>query len=310
VVQKSSSTTFPLTDALLKFSPLVVLAVNRGAGSFPVGPANAHISANINATGSALRMRLLRPIVEGMYHKREYQERKTGSSTDARGACRLVRGEAGPQRIPFGRLKDFLNIPCGPFIWASGLRRRSAGMALARRLRIEGISASIPSENHYLGGRPMNLSIKIAVLLLTASLGTASAISAQEKRIKREELPPPVEKTVAQQAAGATVRGFSKEVEKGKTYYEAELTVNGHGKDVLMDELGNIVEVEDEVSLDSLPAAVQQGLRIAAGAGKIGKVESLTKNGKLVAYEAVVKSGEKRSEVQVSPEGKKLAHPE
>jgi hypothetical protein len=156
----------------------------------------------------------------------------------------------------------------------------------------------------------MNLSIKLAGLFLASALGTTCVVQAQEKKIKREELPPPVEKTVAEQATGATVRGFSKEVEKGKTFYEAELTVNGHGKDVLMDEKGNIVEIEDEVSLDALPAAVQEGLRKAAGAGKIGRVESLTRNGKLVAYEAVVKAAEKRFEVQVSPEGKKLAHPE
>ncbi len=156
----------------------------------------------------------------------------------------------------------------------------------------------------------MNLAIKLAGLLLAAGLGTAPAIHAQENKIKREELPPPVGKTVAEEAKGATIRGFSREVEKGKTYYEVELIVNGRGKDVLIDEKGNIVEVEDEVSLDSLPATVKEGLRKAAGAGKIGKVESLTKNGKLVAYEAVVKTGEKRSEVQVGPDGRKLAHPE
>ena len=44
--------------------------------------------------------------------------------------------------------------------------------------------------------------------------------------------------------------------------------------------------------------------------GTIAKIESLTKNGKLVAYEAVVKTGTKRSEIQVGPDGQKLAHPE
>jgi uncharacterized membrane protein YkoI len=119
-----------------------------------------------------------------------------------------------------------------------------------------------------------------------------------------------VEKTVAEQSKGATIRGFSKEVEKGKTYYEAELTVNGHGKDILMDEKRNVVEVEEEVALNSLPAAVKEGLEKAAGSGKISKVETLTKNGKLVAYEAAVKTGTKKSEVQVGPDGKKLAKPE
>jgi hypothetical protein len=156
----------------------------------------------------------------------------------------------------------------------------------------------------------MNLSIKLAILFLAAGLGTASAVQAQEKKVKREELPAAVEKTVAEQAKGAAIRGFSREIERGKTYYEVELTVNGHGKDVSMDENGTIVEVEEVVPLNSLSAPVRAGLEKAAGAGRITKVESLTMGGKLVAYEAVVRTGGKRSEIQVGPDGKRLAHPE
>ena len=36
-----------------------------------------------------------------------------------------------------------------------------------------------------------------------------------------------------------------------------------------MDKNGNIVEVEEEVAMDSLPAGVQEGLRKAAGARKM-----------------------------------------
>jgi hypothetical protein len=39
-------------------------------------------------------------------------------------------------------------------------------------------------------------------------------------------------------------------------------------------------------------------------------VESLTKKGKLVAYEAKVNTGGKKSEVQVGPDGKPLDHEE
>jgi hypothetical protein len=138
----------------------------------------------------------------------------------------------------------------------------------------------------------------------------SSAVQAQEKKLKREELPPAVEKTVAQQSKAGTIRGFSTELEGGKRLYEVELTANGHGKDISMDEQGNIVEVEEEVAIESLPRTVKDGLAKAAGTGTVGKVESLTKNGKLVAYEAVVKTGTKRSEIQVGPDGRKLAHPE
>ena len=155
----------------------------------------------------------------------------------------------------------------------------------------------------------MNLKTVCAALLVIA-VAMVSAIEAQEKKIKREDLPPAVEKTVAEQSSGATIRGFSTEVEKGKRLYEVELTVNGHGKDISMDAKGNIVEMEEEVSMDSLTPAVKEGLMKAAGTGTIGKVESLMKNGKLVAYEAVVKHGKKRSEIQVGPNGEKLAHSE
>jgi hypothetical protein len=145
--------------------------------------------------------------------------------------------------------------------------------------------------------------------LLGAALMMA-ALQAQEKKIARAELPPAVEKTVAEQSTGATIQGFSMEVENGKKVYEAALTVNGHARAISMDERGNLLEVEEEVTIASLPPAVKAGLATAAGKGTIEKVETLTKKGKLVAYEADVKTGTKHTEVQVGPDGKKLAHPE
>ena len=132
----------------------------------------------------------------------------------------------------------------------------------------------------------------------------------QEKKIKRTDLPSAVEKTVAAQSQGATIKGFNQVTEDGKTNYEAEMMVNGHSKDVLIDPTGAIVEIEEEVELMALPAEVKNGLQAKVGAGKIGKVESLTKHGKLVAYEAKVVVNGKRSEVQVGPDGKPLDHEE
>src|SRR6266705_601844 len=136
----------------------------------------------------------------------------------------------------------------------------------------------------------------VAVLLF------ASSVVAQEKQIQRADLPPAVEKTVAAQSQGATIKGFSQETEHGQTYYEAEMTVNGHSKDVLIDTSGAVVEIEEQVALDSLPANVQQGLQAKAGSSKILKAESLTKHDKLVAYEAVVQTAEKKKEIQVGPD--------
>ena len=155
----------------------------------------------------------------------------------------------------------------------------------------------------------MSLFSKVSAAALLLGL-LFSLANAQEKKIKREQLPPAVEKTVAKESEGATIKGFATEVEKGQRLYEAELIVNGHHKDISMNRQGVIVEVEEEVSMDSLPVTVQEGLRKAAGSGTIGMIESLTKNGKLVAYEGHVKTGAKRSEIQVGPQGEKLKRPE
>jgi uncharacterized membrane protein YkoI len=138
----------------------------------------------------------------------------------------------------------------------------------------------------------------------------AASAAAQEKKIQRTDLPPAVEKTVSEQSRGATIKGFSQEQENGQIFYEAEMTVNGHSKDVLVDTNGAVVEIEEQVALDSLPAAVQQGLQAKAGGNKIVKVESLTKHDKLVAYEAKVQTAGKKKEIQVDPDGKPLAHEE
>jgi hypothetical protein len=154
------------------------------------------------------------------------------------------------------------------------------------------------------------MKVNLFVALAAGGLLLAGTASAQEKKIKRSDLPPAVEKTVAAQSVGATIRGFSTEKERGQTFYEAEMMVDGHSKDVLIAADGTIVEVEEQVAFDSLSADVKAGLQAKAAKGKILKVESLTKKGKLVAYEAQVETNGKKSEVQVGPDGKPLDHEE
>lgn len=156
-------------------------------------------------------------------------------------------------------------------------------------------------------GLPRTAILAIAIVLVLPSLGSAQD---HEKKIQRSDLPPAVEKTVAAQSKGAEVRGFSKEVEKGQTFYEAELSVSGRSKDVLIDKSGAVVEIEEQVSVDSLDSSVRNALQEKAGKGKITKVEKLIKKDQLVAYEAQVLSNGKKSEVQVGPDGKPLDHEE
>jgi hypothetical protein len=152
--------------------------------------------------------------------------------------------------------------------------------------------------------------LRAPLVLLGSVALLAPILLGQEKKIQRSDLPPAVEETVAAESRGAVIRGFSMENENGQTYYEAEMTVNGHGRDVLIDKSGAIVEVEEQVPFESLSSSVREGLQAKAGKGKIVKVESIVKHDRLVAYEAKVLTGTKKSEVQVGPDGKPLDHEE
>jgi hypothetical protein len=152
--------------------------------------------------------------------------------------------------------------------------------------------------------------MKYRIIALTGCLAVLGGAMAQANKIKRSDLPAAVEKTVAAQSKGATIRGFSEEKEQGKTTYEVQMTMNGHSKDLEIDESGVVIEVEEQVALEALPTEVRAGLQARAGKGRITKVESITKKDRLVAYEAQVETDGKKSEVQVGADGKPLDHEE
>lgn len=152
--------------------------------------------------------------------------------------------------------------------------------------------------------------LAVAVLLTGASLTPAAPkrlqkdeAGEQESRVKMKDLPAAVQQTVREQSKGATIRGLSREVENGETNYEVELRVNGHNRDVLIDPNGAVVEVEEQVTLASLPAAVRTAIEQNAAGGRVSLVESLTKGGTLMWYEAHVKKGRKSREIKINPAG-------
>jgi len=151
---------------------------------------------------------------------------------------------------------------------------------------------------------------KISFAFVGLVLGFVPCTRGQEKHIKKSDLPPAVQKTTAQQSVGATVRGYTQEMENGRLEYEIEMTVNGRSKDVSIDPTGNVLETEEGVTLGELPQPVRAALQKKAGAAKIEKIESITKQGKLVAYEAHILAGAQKSELQVGPGGEQLDHEE
>jgi uncharacterized membrane protein YkoI len=138
-------------------------------------------------------------------------------------------------------------------------------------------------------------------ILAGATLAAGLAFAA-EKPAKLSDLPPAVQKAIEAQTKGSEIKGFSTETEKGKTLYEAETRLNGHGRDLLFDKNGTLVEVEEETALDAIPAPARSAIQKKAADGKVLKVEMVT-SGSRVSYEAEIEKNGKKSEFAVKSDG-------
>ena len=134
---------------------------------------------------------------------------------------------------------------------------------------------------------------KIALLLAITAL--ASAAAAADKKLTLKDLPVAVQKTVQETAKGGEIKNIAKETEKGVSQYEVETIVNGKHRDFNVDSKGTLLVVEEETSLDSIPAAAKATILKKVGTGKLGMIETLTKPGTETLYEAAytTKAGKK-----------------
>jgi hypothetical protein len=137
--------------------------------------------------------------------------------------------------------------------------------------------------------------------LLTVALAITSCAYAAEHSVPCNTLPDAVQqRSKALLESGTTVHGCVKDVSGGKTTYEIELVTSSGSKDVTFSPLGDILEIEQQVDAAAVVAAA---FSKAAGGGKLGKVESLTRQGQLVAYESTIEKGGRHRELAFRPDG-------
>jgi hypothetical protein len=142
-----------------------------------------------------------------------------------------------------------------------------------------------------------------ATVRVIMSFAVAGALAMAAKSLAVKDLPAAVQKTVQEQAQGAEIKNISKETENGVTQYEVETVLNGKHRDFNVDTKGALVEVEEETSIDAIPAPAKAAILKKVGDGKLGMVETMTK-GAATMYEAAytTKAG-KKLEVLVKPDG-------
>ena len=147
--------------------------------------------------------------------------------------------------------------------------------------------------------------MKSTFQLVWAAAICAAATLAADKPMRLKDMPLVVQKTIRNETKGAKITGTLTEVEDGKTLYEVETLVNGHTRDFLVNEQGAVVEVEEGVSVDSVPGPVKAALEKAASGGKLTKLERV-KRGEIVTYEASVLKNGKKTGMELRADGSRI----
>jgi Putative beta-lactamase-inhibitor-like, PepSY-like len=143
----------------------------------------------------------------------------------------------------------------------------------------------------------------IFAIAVLAGIAAAATTAQAESHVSCNTLPAAVLSQVKTEAGDATIRGCVKDKENGKLTYEVETLKDGRSRDIEFDASGSVLEVEQEVTGSSVPAAVSDAIATAAKGGKVGKIESVTRGGAIASYETTITRQGQRREVAFSPQG-------
>jgi hypothetical protein len=140
-------------------------------------------------------------------------------------------------------------------------------------------------------------------VLLALCLGVAFAQEKKEKTLALKDLVPAVQKTIQAELKGREIKNIGKETEHGVAQYEVETTLNGKHRDFNVDTKGKLLLVEEETSIDSIPAAAKADILKKVGDGKLRMVENFMRGGETMYEAAYTTKAGKKHEVLVKADG-------
>jgi len=152
--------------------------------------------------------------------------------------------------------------------------------------------------------RTLTVLLAMGSLVIVALVGFAAAQEKKGKSLQLKDLPAGVQKTVQDNLKGGEIKNIDKEKEDGVEQYEVESVLNGKSRDFNVDAKGNLLLVEEATTIDAIPAAAKAGILKKVADGKLSTVETFTKTGQPMMYEAgyTDKAG-KKHEVLVKADG-------
>lgn len=147
--------------------------------------------------------------------------------------------------------------------------------------------------------------LRLTILCMVAFFFLASLALGQEDKetkLKPGDVPAAVTAAVARQYPNAQVSGWSKEMEDGKTTYEASVIDGSSKRDVVLAENGSLLAIEEALQASDLPATVRRAIHAKYPKASVRKAEKIS-HGDEVQYEVVLAKASKK-EVLLTADGK------
>lgn len=151
------------------------------------------------------------------------------------------------------------------------------------------------------------MKVKLTLVRMVRVVAAVSVLSfsalAQEKKVTASQVPAAVISAFKTAYPNATIRGYAREKEHGKLFYEIESREGTTSRDILYNPDGTVAELEESVAASDLPADALQAIKQKYPKGVISLAEKTTV-GDTVGYEVSVKQGRKRFSMEFDSSGK------
>ncbi|HEV7682212.1 MAG TPA: PepSY-like domain-containing protein [Pyrinomonadaceae bacterium] len=148
----------------------------------------------------------------------------------------------------------------------------------------------------------VTLRVVLFTLAVVVISGFAGSVLGQEQKILAKSVPSAVINAFKSSYPNATIKGFAREKENGKIFYEIESKDGAVGRDVLYNADGSVAEIEETVAASDLPEAIRDSINSKYPNAVITKAEK-TIQGENVGYEVIARRGKKRLALEFDANG-------
>ena len=124
-----------------------------------------------------------------------------------------------------------------------------------------------------------------------------------ERQVKEAEIPAAALAALKKLAGGAEITEFAEEIEYGHTFYEGSWkSASGTNMDVIVTPTGDLMEIEEQLSIDNVPAAALKAAQKAAGK----ETELASEKKTMILYEFRFQKGGSEQELILTPDGRRF----